>query len=893
MDATLLATKLYIPSLSRRLVPRPRLLAHLADGLLRPLTLISAPAGFGKTTLLAEWRASEAGRDLPLAWVSLDEDDNDLVRFVSYVIAALRTLEQGLGDKTLAIIQSAPHPSPKAVMSALVQDLVSAPQGILRADFVLVLDDYHAISAPPIHEAIGYLLEHLPASMHLMILSRVDPPLPLPRLRVRNQMVELRAEQLRFTPDEALAFLNQVMGLNLSADDVSALERRTEGWIAGLQMAALSLQGHADAASFVKAFTGSHRYIMDYLIAEVLDRQADALREFLLQTCILDRLTGDLCDAVTGSHDGHATLEELEHSNLFIVRLDEERRWYRYHQLFAELLRARLERLQPERIFELHRRASAWYEANQQYPEALDHAIAGKHYDRAAHLVEQVGNSLMASGGWGQVLVYLRALPPALVRSNPRLALLYASALVLVGQPQEVESYLRDVELAVSERAGNDPAQTVEWQGQVAAIRSRVAYLGGNFAHAIEHSRQGLALVPQQDLISRGILTLTLGSSLVLDGQLDEARKVFEDAHRINLAAGNRMFALDSAGSLAQVQEAQGHLHQAAETYRDILRLSGDQTDPNVVSAHLNLGNVLYEWHRLGDAHDHWQRALTLAEQIYMPDGVMLALLWLAKVRWAQGDSTTAEVFIRRADAEIRDLPTSIVKPFALAIMARLALARGDVESVGRWASDLHLSSDADLPKTLFLSRIDYMTRVHLLIAEGKLDEADQLLTKLQRAVVSTGLTGSEVEIWALQALLHRRRGDRSGAVNALTQALKRGEPEGYIQTFLDLGAPMAELLSAVVLRGQEPSYVRELLILMGEPGTGTGQPPPALVEALSERELEVLRLVAQGRSNQQIARDLVVATGTVKKHINNIFAKLDVESRTQAVARARELKLL
>ena len=891
MSAPLLSTKFHLPPTRNHLVPRPRLVERLKTGLQGPLTLVSAPAGYGKTTLVSEWRSS-IGRDWPVAWLSLEAEDNDLALFLKYLVAATEVAAPGLVRNSAFLLERQQPPSAQAVLTSLVYELAGVSH-----DLALFLDDYHVITSLAVHEALNFLLAHLPPVVHLVILTRADPPLPLSRLRARNQLVEIRAGHLRFTPGEAAAFLKDMMGLDLSTDDVETLEMRTEGWIAGLQLFALSLQGREQPHGFVSAFRGSHRYVADYLMDEVLSRQPEPVRSFLLDTSILDRLSGPLCDWVTGHTGGQAMLEQFERDNLFVTALDDERRWYRYHRLFADLLVSRLQADAPERVAALHRRACDWFEANGQIQDAVDHAFAGKHFELAAQIVRKVGRPMLAEGGWGLLLGWLQALPAAAMEAYPDLTLYYAWGLVLTGQLEEVERRLNDLERLLAKggegMSGKSlPGSNTNLRGQVAAIRSRACYLRGDFQSAIRYSQQALELLQEEDLTTRGILYVNLGLSKISAGDLDGACQALEAARRISQGAGNWVSALEASGTLAQVQEFQGQLRSAAQTYQEILQSAGDRLDPNVVAAHLNLGNVLYEWYDLDQAESHLRTALSTAQEIHMPDGTLLALLWLARVRLAQGDQDGSSALLRQAEQQKGRFPESILDRYTAGIMAYLALQRGDQVDAQRRVSRFTPFPEHDLSENFILRKIEYLAQVRLLIARGNWAQAEQFLEQLQIAAESGSFTGAWIEILALRALVRQGQADLSGAVDLLGQALQRAEPEGYTAAFVDLGAPMLQLLRQAQSRGISPEPVDRLLSKMAGAYRASSPHLQPLIEPLSERELEVLRLVAAGKSNRQIAEELVLATGTVKKHLSNIFGKLNAGSRTECVARARELHL-
>jgi len=948
METPLLQTKLHIPLVRPGLVPRPRLIERLNAtlvldnkyrGLHRKLTLISAPAGFGKTTLVADWLTNlrftipDSGSkadDVSIqnrqsqiqnraTWLSLDKGDNDPARFWAYFVAALQAVEPTVGGGTLGAFQ-APQPPPlEAVLTALINGIATIPD-----PFILVLDDYHLITAQPIHDGLAFLLDHLPPNLHLVLATRADPPLPLPRLRIRGELTELRVADLRFTPQEVTAFLNEVMGLGLSAEDVAALEARTEGWVAGLQAAALSLQGREHTTSFVQAFTGSHRFVLDYLIEEVFHRQPHHVQTFLLQTAILDRLTAPLCDAVVGIGDwildigdhiqyptsniqSQTILEYLESSNLFLVPLDDRREWYRYHRLFADLLRARLQQTQSSRMPGLHRRAAEWYEQNGLMAEAVGHTLAAGDLEEAARLVEQIAPAtLWAHGEVATFLGWLEPLPEEVMRARPRLALYHAWALLTTVPLDGVEERLRDVERALGEakEAVVSAAERQSMSGEVAVIRAMIANFQGDEPRTIALCHQALARVPEEDLFLRSTIAGNLGGAYLKSGDLIAAGHALAEASRLSQAAGNTFTALIALSYLADTQAMRGQLHGAAQTYRQALALAAEQGGQQWVGtalAHVGLGELLREWNDLDGATRHLMAGIELGERqgdVIVGPGLQVMLdgtIALARVYQARGDVDGALEVLRQAEGWARKHePLQIAR--VAAARAWLWAAQGDLAPAARWAQACGLSVD-DEPSHLRES--EYLTLARVLVAQGRPDEAMTLLNRLLQAAEAAERTRSAIEILALQALAAQAQGIAAQAQTALGRALSLAEPEGYVRTFVDAGAPMARLLRQAASRGTATKYVRELLTLFDASEHGrVGMRPPyphaqPLIEPLSPRELEVLRLIADGSSNREIAAELFIAITTVKKHVSNILGKLGVSSRTQAIARARELGLM
>jgi LuxR family maltose regulon positive regulatory protein len=899
----LLTTKLYAPQVRSDVVVRPRLGYRLNDGMGLKLTLVSAPAGFGKSTLLSDWIVHRGG-EWSLAWISLEEADNDLSRFLSYLIAALQTIEKDVGETTLASLRSPQPPPIESLLVSLINELALIPD-----KFVLVLDDYHVIEARPVHDVVSFLLEHMPPRMHLVIASRTDPPLQLARLRARHQMIELRAADLCFTPEEAGAFLTDVMRLDLSTKDVEALERRTEGWIAGLQLAALSMRGRKDVSGFIEAFTGSNRYILDYLVEEVLAKQPDAVSSFLLKTSILlDRMSGELCDAVTQEDGGQQMLEKLERENLFVFALDDDRHWYRYHHLFAEVLRHHLRRSQSEFVPELHQRASRWYEQNELIDEAIRHTLEAEDFGRAADLVEQNAEAIVTRGEAATLLRWLETLPKELVRSRPRLCVLYAWEMVLTGQLNAVESLLQAAEGALNQGVGSievPPATQAggvlaDVPGTISILRGTLAQVQGDIPRTIELSRQALARLPKGSLLLRKTATWNLGNAYLLSGDLSAASQIFAELSTAGEASGDIYIALLASYALARVRLTQGRLREAAEVHRQALQLSteqGKQFLPVACTAFLGMSEVLYEWNDLAGATHHVMRGTELSKQVGDTGALTAGYVTLARIRQAEGDVRGALDAVRKAEQSVTESFLNVLHAPMPTHRARLWIAQGNVELASRWAREVGLSADDELS---YPREAEHIALARVLMAQDEPDEALGLLERLLAAAKAGGRTGSVIEILALQALALQAQGASNAATPPLVRALSLAEPEGYVRTFVDEGPSMSELLRGAAT-GSSLEYTGRLLTAFHQPSedhaprTATGSPQAVrlLSEPLSERELEVLRLVAAGKSNREISGQLFVTVDTVKKHLTHIFGKLGVRSRTQAVARARELGLI
>ena len=786
----LLVTKLYIPPARHSLVSRPRLTARMDEGLRRKLTLVSAPAGFGKTTLLSEWirrRRDEKTPPLPIAWVSLDGGDNDPARFWAYVIAALETLQAGIGESATALLHSSPPPPVEMFLTCLINAAAAIPK-----DFVLVLDDYHAVQSETIHTAVAFLLDHLPPAMHLIIASRADPPLPLPRLRARGHLTELRAADLRFTPDEAAAFLNQVMGLGLTPEHIATLESRTEGWIAGLQLAALSMQGREDISGFMAAFAGSQHYILDYLVEEVLQRQPEAIQAFLLQTSILDRMTGPLCDAVLGegaTPSGQETLDYLEHANLFIVPLDDRQQWYRYHHLFAEFLRSRLYQVQPDRIAGLHCRAAEWYAQcaaslgdRGLAADAIRHALEAQDFERAAHLIEQQAREVLMRGETSTLLGWLQGLPDAVVHSRPYLGLARAWGLLIAGQ-------LAAAEPCVQEAVRLAPAADMRLHGEAAAISTFMATLKGDVAHAIEFARRALERLPADDLFLRGIVALNLGMAYDISEDIAAASQAYTEAQAIGQEAGNILVSLIAMVQLADLKVQQARLREAGDIYQQAIRLGagpGKQL-PVTGMVYASLGRLLYEWNNLDGAAQCLTTCIELGRQWESTDMRLTGSVDLAHVRQAQGDAKSARELSRQAEQAMQG---RVVSPATIGVAqayeARLWVRQGNMKAAARWAQEYRARPGELASYPGYLRHIEGTTWMRVLMAQGKPELVAGQLESLLRVAEGAGQVGNVIELLGLRALVFQALGDAAKAVAALEQALALAEPEGYVRTFVD-----------------------------------------------------------------------------------------------------------
>lgn len=902
MSIPILATKLYIPPSRPNLVLRSRLIERLNKGLSasRKLTLISASAGFGKTTLVSEWMA---GCDQPVAWLSLDEGDNDPARFLAYFVSTLQTIEPNIGVGMLGALQNPQLPSIEILLATLLNEITT-----ISDNFVLVLDDYHVIDSKPVDEALAFLLKHLPLQMHLVIATREDPHLPLARLRARGQLTELRAADLRFTPAEATDFLNQVVGLNLSAEDITVLETRTEGWIAGLQLAALSMQGRSDTADFIQTFTGSHRFVLDYLAGEVLERLPERVRNFLLQTSILDRLSSSLCDTVTAQDGSREMLETLERSNLFIVPLDDQRQWYRYHHLFADVLLAHLIEVQPEQVSSLHQRASAWYEQNGLPPDAIRHALAAEDFERAAELVELTWSEMDLNYQSSTWLGWVKALPDELIRARPVLSVGYAWALLDGGELEASESRLHD-----AERCLNTPIDKIvvmdkeQFRSLPASIATARAYRSqalGNVPGTVKYAQQALELTPEDDRVRYTQATSLLVLAKYTSGDLEAAERSLADFHTNLRKTGEILTLISITFLLADIRVVLGRLHEAESSYQQSLHLATSQGEPmplGTADLYRGLGELYVERGDLEATAQHLLTSQKLGEQIALTNWSHRLCISQARLKEAQGDLDGALALLDEAERVYIRGPLPDVRPVA-ALKIRVWLKQGRLAETLGWAREQGLSLDDEIRYT---REFELITLARVFIAGGKgnrevgsLSKATQLLERLLQAAENGGRFGSVIQILLLQALVFQAQDNLPRALAPLERALALAEPEGYVRIFVDEGEAMRLLIEKQSRNRDHPLsiYVDKLLAALTQP---VAAPKSAIIhqksdmiEPLSKRELEVLMLLRSELSGPEIAEQLFVSLNTMRTHTKHIFNKLGVNNRRAAVRRAEELDL-
>lgn len=894
MPNTIIKTKIHSPALRRDQVSRKRLVALLSDGLhrARKLTLISAPAGFGKTNLVSEWISSD---DISAAWISLDEGDGDPARFLTYLITALQTLVSGIGDGVLTALQSSQSVAPLDLLTSLLNELAS-----IEDDFILVLDDYHAIDSNAVDELLAFLVEHMPSHMHLVITTREDPALPLARLRARNQLTEIRAADLRFTESEAAEFLNHVMGLHLSAEEIAALDKRTEGWVAGLQLAALSMQGKADTSAFIRSFSGANQFVLDYLLEEVLHKQTEAMQRFLLRTSILNLLSGSLCDALLQdeSTSSQRTLETLEHNNLFVIPLDDERRWYRYHHLFRDLLRQRLsQKHTKEEIASMHIRASEWFEQNGEVGEAFQHAMSAADVERGARLLEQNWLAMDESFQTGTWLGWANQLPLSVRRLRPVLLTQMGWSHMDAGDAEASESCLQEAEASLKNPREMlvivEAEQFRTLPARIVFARAYNAQTQNCFDDVVRYVETALDIIPHEDQYMQAQASSILSAAYWASGELDKSFELMSNWVDAAQQAGNFVFAIAASFGKADILITQGRLRDAMQVYETALRLAAAHNlEQHTAHHHLGLGLLHHEMGEDERAAHHLQKAFELGRQTTIVDWMYRKNLAQAQLKESEGDFDAALEFLDEAARAYVHTPIPNLRPVE-AMKARIYLKQNRLDKAQAWAVKSGLSLH-DAPD--YLHEFERLMLAKILLADspnqGQIVDVSKFLDAQLSFAQKQNRLQSQIEILTLQAHALHTKGETIKAVSAFEQALKLAEPEGYFRFFIHSDKPITELLSKIKNGNLQP-YAKRILDELTphiQPSSFNLQP---LIDPLSERELEVLRLIAQGLSNQEITQKLVVALSTVKGHNLRIFAKLQAKSRTEAVARARELGIL
>jgi LuxR family maltose regulon positive regulatory protein len=897
-----LTTKLYLQPARQTLVDRPVLLEQLKEGLRGKLTLVSAPAGFGKTSLVAAWRKD---CETPLAWVSLDEEDNEPLRFLDYLIGALQTVDTDLGDESAELLRRTATPPLKVVLTSLLNEINAYDK-----EFVVAFDDYHVIHDNGIHDALSYLIERLAPHAHALIATRSDPPFPLGRMRARGELKELRASDLRFGTTEATAFLNEVMNLELTPNDVAALEERTEGWIAGLQLSALTLQGRENRSELVKEFAGDNRFVLDYLLEEVLNCQTEQVQDFLLRTSVLTRLNGGLCDALTDDGGGHLMLEQLERANLFLIRLDGRGEWFRYHHLFADLLRLKLKQKQPGAIRELQIKASQWCADNNLSDEAIAYALAAQDWDRALALIEPIAFPIISMGGFSRLNHWVEAIPESAFKTRPLLFRFYIPTLLYKEEFDKVEKYVQIIEAGAPEEL-RQQLMSLVWSSRSLAAAARCQ---GDWAEECSHKASQFLL--PDDLVQRAVVMQTKvrfnsvrGDTNVIEQALQAALPVYRQAEHL-------IFQVWGTMALGIVRLMQARLREAADYLRRGQTFAREHI-PNrpetLLYSYVFLCDVHREWNELDVAKSYLNDALTLIRQTgreCFPGFIAENMKSVAFMLDLCNDQLQADLLIDQALRRVRRWGNEVVEPQLEALAALMTMRRrGDMAVVNRWAETCGLSHEDEADYVL---EYQHLIFARWLIAAGKGKQALSLLARLLPAAEKGGRQHTVIEILVLQAIAHQTAGNEAEAIKPLEKALVMAQPESFARTFIDEGEPLSKLLLELLKQkgkrweAEKPELLRYVVKLKDAFGPSAPVPTARMAatesealpwwyveDPLSERELEVLQHVGRGLSNQEIADKLFLSAGTVKRHMSNIYQKLDVHSRTQALERARSLKVL
>jgi LuxR family maltose regulon positive regulatory protein len=884
MTYPILATKLFVPSLRSNLVPRPRLIERLNNVLEGKLTLISAPAGYGKTTLLSQWISQI---EIPVGWLTLDQSDNDLGRFLAYIIATLQSINIEVDAQILTLRQPHQTEDVETILIPLINQVAAAD-----SPFALILDDYHLIQSQDIHEVLTYLLDHLPPNMHLIIASRADPPLPLARLRAQGQMAEIRTADLRFSPEEGDSLLNQVQGLKLSRPNIRALISRTDGWIAALQMASIAIKGKKDVSAYIRDFSGSRDYIADFLTAEVIDQQPEEIHEFLLKTSILDRLSGPLCQAITGQKNSSQILRQLKDANLFLIPLDDDSHWFRYHRLFADLINQRLLALYPDDVSSLYRRASEWFEAKDFPAEAIDYAFRGNLIQRATSLIETQAEPTLIRSEMATFIGWMRQLPDEVIFENELLCINYAWALLVNGEePHAAISYLDQV-----------TPSNQHTSSRLDAVRSMTALYQGQTSRAIKLARQAMDRLPEEDFFFRQIAAWNLSALLFISGDNEGGAKMLAEVAQISMASKNLLVAIVTLCRLGSVHFQQGDLHQAKEIFEQALQIAADDPKhplPVACEAMFGLGKIYWEWYQLETAAKYLLEGIGLSKR-WREITALESYIIMAHIKQTLAETDHVDQMIQVAKKlAIQNVATHVDEKFVASQEALLRLRQGNIQAAVNWAIGRELENSFQ-EKTLtsppqhgadIILRYELLVYARILLIQNQSEEALRLLNLILPSMEQLGHRQKIIETHILIAIGLQAQGKTGTAVSSLKKAFSLAEMGGFIRIFLDEGPALAELIQETAARGVKSKFVATLIdAVTGDQEKSTLA--DSMIEPLSEREIEVLRLLATDLTGPEIAEHLYISVSTFRTHVKNIYTKLDVHSRFEAITRGKDLQL-
>jgi LuxR family maltose regulon positive regulatory protein len=874
MPTSILTTKLYIPTLRSNLVVRPRLFEQLNESLQRKLTLVSAPAGFGKTTLVSAWARHT---NLPITWISLDETENDSAHFLAYFVAALKMIHATMSDNLLITLQSPQLLPIEATLVSLLNELAS-----FKNDTILVLDDYHVIDSEEVNHMMSYLLDHLPPHIHLIMTTREYPPLPLARLRANGDLVEIQGTDLRFTSSETTRFINEVMQLDLGKDDIAKLEKRTEGWAVGLQLAAISMENHPDKTQFINSFSGSHQYVLDYLLEEVFRDLSEDIQDFLLHTAILGRLCGTLCDAVLVAEPGTSQpiLEYLEQANLFTTQLDHERNWFRYHRLFRDLLKQKLARTDRLDVVTLHQRASQWYESHGFEQDAFHHASQTNDINRTLDLIKSKELPLYYRGGASAVVQWLETLPSAEFSTKPELWVIRATTQTVMGRTKGVIDDLDAAERALAHI--EETATTRDLLGQIASVRAISATTTYASEKIISHSQYALANLHPDNLAVRILINCVMGVAFIYEGKWNAARDALMTAITMSERSQNTFINLLASTSLGLVHEANTQLNDAKACFDKVRSLAGNPALPIACEAFLGLSRIYYQWNDLDKAHEFALQGIELAQQIETIDSAVAGKILLAHIFIVTGDIEQANNHLSQAEQAINQHNFLQIRPDWISARIRVFLAEGDMDGA------TSLLKTQELP----------LEQARILVASHQPTLALPILRTYLDNVTATNWEAEQLKALILLSLAYALNDDHDQAQITLSNALNRAKAGGYLRLFLDEGLPMEQLLSATAVGNELRAYAQHLLDTFSSTSNSrqfqtTSSNPLKIEEPLSDREIEILHYIAEGLTNREIASRLHLSLHTVKVHAHNIYGKLDVRNRTEAVTKGRLLRIL